>query len=149
MASACGAARFGYNQCLRLVKQALDGKQRGAVGKVPWSGFDLVNAFNAWKRSADAGRLLVAAADGTTTVQTTGPAWRAEVCQQVFEEAAVDLGRGLSAYTASRNGDRGGRRVGFPRFKSKSVLRCPFVSAAEPRTRAGPISASVTTRRAP
>jgi putative transposase len=121
-----GAARFGYNQCLRLVKQALDGKRRGAVGKVPWSGFDLINAFNAWKASAAAGRVLVAAADGTTTVQTTGLAWRAEVCQQVFEEAAVDLGRGLAAYTASRTGDRKGRRVGFPRFKSKRRTQLSF-----------------------
>ncbi|BCJ76152.1 transposase [Catellatospora sp. IY07-71] len=115
-----GAARFGYNQCLRLVKQALDGKRRGSAGKVPWSGFDLINAFNTWKRSAAAGRVLVAAADGTTTVQATGLAWRAEVCQQVFEEAAVDLGRGLAAYTASRTGGRKGGRVGFPRFKSKT-----------------------------
>ena len=121
-----GAARFGYNQCLRLVKQALDGKRGGTVSKVPWSGFDLINEFNAWKRSAAAGRVLVAAADGTTTVQATGLAWRAEVCQQVFEEAAVDLGRGLAAYTASRNGDRRGRRIGFPRFKSKKRAQLSF-----------------------
>ncbi|GAA1415546.1 RNA-guided endonuclease TnpB family protein [Catellatospora coxensis] len=121
-----GAARFGYNQCLRLVKQALDGKRRGTVGKVPWSGFDLINAFNTWKRTAAAGRVLVAAADGTTMVQTTGLAWRAEVCQQVFEEAAVDLGRGLAAYMASRNGEREGRRVGFPRFKSKKRAQLSF-----------------------
>ncbi|MEW2332017.1 helix-turn-helix domain-containing protein, partial [Micromonospora chersina] len=56
-----GAARFGYNQCLRMVKDALDGKRGGAVGKVPWSGFDLINAFNGWKRSGDAGRVMVAA----------------------------------------------------------------------------------------
>ncbi|MFC7245598.1 hypothetical protein ACFQO7_24255, partial [Catellatospora aurea] len=129
-----GAARFGFNQCLRLVKQALDRKRRGAVGKVPWSGFDLINAFNAWKASAAAGRVLVAAADGTTTVQTTGLAWRAEVCQQVFEEAAVDLGRGLAAYKASRTGDRRGRRVGFPRFKSKK--RAPLSFRLRSRTSA-------------
>jgi putative transposase len=28
-----GAARFGYNQRLRLVKQALDGRGRGTVGR--------------------------------------------------------------------------------------------------------------------
>jgi putative transposase len=99
-----GAARFGFNQCLRLVKDALDGKRGGAVGKVPWSGFDLINAFNGWKRSGDAGRVMVAAGDGIVAVQVTGLVWRGEVCQQVFEEAAVDLGRGLSAYTGSRTG---------------------------------------------
>ncbi|GHJ42906.1 putative transposase [Catellatospora sp. TT07R-123] len=121
-----GAARFGYNQCLRLVKQALDGKRRGTASKVPWSGFDLINAFNGWKRSGDAGRVLVAATDGTTTVQVTGLAWRGEVSQQVFEEAAVDLGRGLAAFTASRTGGRKGRQVGFPRFKSKKRTALSF-----------------------
>ncbi|GAA1379966.1 RNA-guided endonuclease InsQ/TnpB family protein [Catellatospora chokoriensis] len=121
-----GAARFGYNQCLRLVKQALDGKQCGVGGKVPWSGFDLINAFNAWKHSADAGRLMVASADGTITVAVTGLAWRSQVHQQVFEEAAVDLGRGLAAYTASRSGARKGQRAGFPRFKSKKRAPLSF-----------------------
>ncbi|MET8909552.1 RNA-guided endonuclease TnpB family protein [Micromonospora sp. NPDC004551] len=129
-----GAARFGYNQCLRLVKDALDGKRGGRVGKVPWSGFDLINAFNGWKRSGDAGRVMVAAGDGTVTVQVTGLVWRGEICQQVFEEAAVDLGRGLCAYTASRTGQRRGRRVGFPRFKSKK--RAPLSFRIRSRTSA-------------
>jgi putative transposase len=42
------------------------------------------------------------------------------VCQQVFEEAAVDLGKGLSAWSDSRCGTRKGKRVGFPRFKKKT-----------------------------
>ena len=50
----------------------------------------------------------------------TGLAWRAQVCQQVFEEAAVDCGRALSAWSDSRSGKRKGRRVGFPRFKKKT-----------------------------
>ena len=45
---------------------------------MPWSGFDLINAFNAWKLKEEAG----VAQDGTV-----GLAWRSEVCQQVFEEA--------------------------------------------------------------
>ncbi|MBB5868191.1 putative transposase [Allocatelliglobosispora scoriae] len=114
-----GASRFGYNQCLRLVKDALDAKSRGVVVKVPWTGFDLINAFNGWKRSAAAGRVMVAAADGTVTVEVTGLVWRAEVRQQVFEEAAVDLGRALAAYTSSKAGARAGKRVGFPRYRSK------------------------------
>ena len=49
-----GAARFAFNQCLRLVVNALESKQQADKSaeqtKVPWSGFDLINAFNAWKR---------------------------------------------------------------------------------------------------
>ncbi|GAA2403504.1 hypothetical protein Cme02nite_74750 [Catellatospora methionotrophica] len=103
-----GASRFGYNQCVRLVKQALDAKSHGMGCRVPWSGFDLINAFNGWKTSADAGRVLVAAADGTTTVNATGLSWRAEVCQQVFEEAAVDLGRGQGLADRRTQGSGGG-----------------------------------------
>ncbi|WP_184833759.1 helix-turn-helix domain-containing protein [Allocatelliglobosispora scoriae] len=36
-----GAPRFGYNQCLRLVKGALDAKAHGGVVKVPWTGLRL------------------------------------------------------------------------------------------------------------
>jgi len=51
-----GASRFAYNQCLRLVDDALAAKRAEPQVKVPWSGFDLINAFNAWKRSEAAGR---------------------------------------------------------------------------------------------
>jgi putative transposase len=43
-----GAARFAHNQCLRLVKDALDGRALGDGSVVPWSGFDLINLFNKW-----------------------------------------------------------------------------------------------------
>jgi hypothetical protein len=39
---------------------------------VPWSGFDLINAFNRWKTSESAARMFVVAPDGTTTRQVTG-----------------------------------------------------------------------------
>ena len=106
-----GAARFAFNQCLRLVVNALESKQQADKSaeqtKVPWSGFDLINAFNAWKRSNEAG------------VDDKGPGlvWRAEVCQQVFEEAAVDLGRALEAFSAGRKGERQGKPPRFPRLK--------------------------------
>jgi hypothetical protein len=93
---------------------------------VPWSGFDLINAFNAWKRSEDAGRIFVAAPDGTIIKQTTGLSWRQEVSAQVFEEAAVDLGHALAAYGRARTGTRGNRRVGFPKRKRKGRCRDSF-----------------------
>jgi hypothetical protein len=71
---------------------------------VPWSGFDLINAFNRWKTSEGAGRVFVVAPDGSTTKQVTGLSWRREVSAQVFEEAAVDLGRGLARYAQAGGG---------------------------------------------
>jgi putative transposase len=133
-----GASRFAFNQCLRLVKDGLDAKPQTGSVKTPWTGFDLVNAFNAWKRSAAAGRLMVAAPDGTTTVVATGLAWRSQVCQQVFEEAAIDLGRALAGFSTSRLGRPRGRRVGFPRFKRKTSTVAAFRirSKTSPRGRA-------------
>ncbi len=94
--------------------------------KVPWSGFDLINVFNGWKRSAAAGRVFTVDSAGTATVVATGLVWRGQVCQQVFEEAAVDLGRALAAFSDSRRGRRAGRRVGFPRFKRKASTVASF-----------------------
>lgn len=50
-----GAARFAFNQSLRIVNDTLASKKSGADVRVPWSGFDLINAFNRWKVSLDAG----------------------------------------------------------------------------------------------
>ena len=58
--------------------------------------------------------------DGVAETIVTGIPWRSEVCQQVFEEAAVDCGRALATWSESRSGRRNGKRVGFPRFKKKT-----------------------------
>lgn len=115
-----GASRFAFNQCLRNVKTTLTQRRTDPVVEVPWTGFDLINAFNAWKKTEAAGRVFAVDAHGDAEVVVTGLAWRREVCQQVFEEAAVDLGKGLKAWSDSRSGKRKGKRVGFPRFKKKS-----------------------------
>ena len=135
-----GAARFAFNQALRLHKDARGAAAReqspkvlpdgagagpdiegsGSGSGVPWSGFDLINAFNAWKVSEAAGRRFVADPDGATEVEVTGLVWRGQVLAQVFEEAVVDLGRALKACNDSRTGARKGPRVGFPRFKRKN-----------------------------
>ncbi len=124
-----GASRFAYNQCLQLVTDARAAEKIDPQRAVPWSGFDLINAFNAWKRSEAAGRVFVVTPDGTITKQVTGLRWRHEVSAQVFEEAAVDLGRALTAYTEamSSNGSPHGRgQVGFPRRKKKGRCRDSF-----------------------
>src|SRR5450756_1707726 len=122
-----GAARFAFNQCLRLHLDARTQPHgdRGDRGdgdgvRVPWSGFDFINAFNAWKCSQAAGRRFLIGSDGGAVVEVTGLAWRGEVSAQVFEEAAVDLGKALRAWTDSRKGKRAGRKVGHPRFKKKT-----------------------------
>ena len=97
---------------------------------MPWTGFDLINAFNAWKKTEDAGRLFTVDAQGAAEVAATGLAWRNQVCQQVFEEAAVDLGNGLTAWSESRSGIRKGKRVGFPAFQEEDRNH-PVVSVAQ------------------
>ncbi len=114
LARHCGASRFAFNQSLQLVTDALNARKADPSVQLPWSGFDLINSFNRWKASESAGRRFAVAPDGTTTKQVTGLSWRREVSSQVFEEAAVDLGRGLARYA-----ERSDRRVGFPKFKRK------------------------------
>jgi putative transposase len=126
LARHAGASRFAYNQCLRLVTDALEKKTSDPAIAVPWSGFDLINAFNVWKRGEAAGRSFVVAPDGTITKQVTGLVWRHEISAQVFEEAAVDLGRALTAYEQSRVAKAKGRSVGFPRRKRKGHCRESF-----------------------
>ncbi|MFX0575571.1 RNA-guided endonuclease InsQ/TnpB family protein [Nocardia nepalensis] len=121
-----GAARFAFNQCLRAVKSALAARKSDPTVSVPWSGFDLINYFNRWKKSEQAGRVFVVDTEGTTVTSATGLVWRSEVCQQVFEQAGVDCARALAAWTDSRRGTRKGRRVGFPRFKRKAAGQRSF-----------------------
>ncbi|WP_319445171.1 MULTISPECIES: transposase [unclassified Mycobacterium] len=121
-----GASRFAFNQCLRIVKTGLSQRKTNPDVAVPWSGFDLINTFNGWKRTEAAGRVFVVNGDGVAEVAVTGLSWRTQVCQQVFEEAAVDLGRALSAWSDSRAGTRPGKRVGFPRLKKKTTAVASF-----------------------
>jgi putative transposase len=120
LARHAGAARFAFNQCLRMVKTALTQRETDPDSDVPWTGFDLINAFNRWKKTEDAGRVFMVGSDGVAETVVTGLPWRSEVCQQVLEEASVDCGRALAAWSDSRSGKRKGKRVGFPRFKKKT-----------------------------
>ena len=126
LARHAGASRFAFNQCLRIVKTALTHRKTDPSVDVPWTGFDLINTFNAWKKTEDAGRVFTVDVDGGVDLAITGLSWRREVCQQVFEEAAVDLGKGLKAWSDWRSGKRKGKRVGFPRFKKKAAAVASF-----------------------
>ncbi|MEK8228483.1 helix-turn-helix domain-containing protein [Oerskovia sp. M15] len=153
-----GAARFAFNQGLRLhlnarrastdaarAAAADDGDGDGAAVKVPWTGFDLINAFNTWKKSEQAGRRFVVASCGVAGVEVTGLAWRTQVSAQVFEEAVVDLGKALRAWTDSRRGKRAAGRSGIrgSRRRTTSVARSACGTRSLARRRAsGPRSGS-------
>jgi len=87
--------RFAYNECLRFVTDALAAKRNDPSVKVPWSGYDLINAFNAWKRSEEAGRVFVVDTNGLISRQVTGLAWRQKVSAQ------GSASRGASAKVAA------------------------------------------------
>ena len=126
LARHAGASRFAFNQCLAMVKAALTHRETDPNAEVPWTGFDLINTFNAWKKTEDAGRVFTVDTEGIVDTVVTGLQWRGEVCQQVFEEAAVDLGKGLKAWSDSRSGKRKGKRVGFPSLKKKTSATPSF-----------------------
>ncbi|PSK30094.1 helix-turn-helix domain-containing protein [Nocardia seriolae] len=120
------AARFAFNKSLDFVKTALTQRETDPDQQVPWTGFSLIDAFNTWKETEAAGRVIAVDPAGVAEIEVTGLAWRDEVCQQAFEEAAVDCGRALTAFSDSRTGNRKGKKVGFPRFKKKNSTTPAF-----------------------
>ncbi|MEV6064096.1 RNA-guided endonuclease TnpB family protein [Nocardia asteroides] len=151
LARHAGASRFAYNQCLNLHLQARADKQRDTSTVVPWARFELINRFNAWKKSEDAGRVIAVDGGGSAEVVVTGLSWRSDVRQQVFEEAGADLATALKAWTDSRKHKRAGVSVGYPRFKKKNRstpsfrLRNNCSKGARPPIRVGDDSARTVT----
>ncbi|XVV17326.1 IS607 family element RNA-guided endonuclease TnpB [Actinoplanes sp. CA-131856] len=103
-----GAARVAHNWALARVKAVMH--QRAAersygmpdellTPSLSWSLAGLRRAWNAAKPDV-------------------APWWR-EVSKEAFNTGLDALARGLKNWAASRNGTRGGRPVGFPRFKSR------------------------------
>lgn len=100
MLSHAGAARFAFNAGLAHVKAALE------VGeKLDWSYYSLQHWWNANKDT------LAVSADGV-------PWWR-ENSKEAASSGLRALASALSNWSKSRKGTRKGRRVGFPKFKSK------------------------------
>ena len=64
LARRAGAARFAFNQCLHMVGSALAQHRTDPDVNVPWTGYDLINTFNIWKRSEAAGRLFAIDGEG-------------------------------------------------------------------------------------
>ena len=120
-----GAARLAYNHQLARVKANLD--QRAAersygiadedlTPSLSWSKVSLINHMNAWKDGRAPDSRVTVDEHGT---EVRGLPWRTEVSTDVFECASVNAAQALKNWTDSRRGNRAGKAVGFPRFKSR------------------------------
>ena len=109
MVGHAGAARFAYNAGLAHVKEALDNGE-----PAEWSHYGLLRWWNANK-------------DALAVNRDTGVVWWSQNSKEAYSRALRDLAQGLSNWSKSRKGQRKGRRVGFPKFKSKnSVMRFAY-----------------------
>ena len=102
MASHAGAARFAYNAGLAHVKEALENSE-----PADWSHYALRRWWNANK-------------DTLAVNQGTGEVWWSQNSKEAYSMALRSLSQGLSNWSQSHKGQRKGKRVGFPRFKSKN-----------------------------
>lgn len=99
--SHAGAARFAYNAGLAHVRDMLE---RG--DKPEWSYYGLRRWWNQAK--------AVLAVD-----ETMGETWWPENSKEAYNSGLESLADALRNFSKSRKGQRKGRRMGFPRFKSK------------------------------
>ena len=96
---------------LAHIKAALD------VGEKPeWSFLSIRKRWNADKDALAVGE--------------DGVIWWAENSKEAYSSGIEALAKGLSNWSKSRKGDRKGRRVGFPKFKSKSKTTPRFAYTA-------------------
>jgi len=103
MASHAGAARFAYNAGLAHVKEALENGE-----PADWSHYSLRRWWNANK-------------DTLAVNPDTGVVWWSQNSKEAYSMAFRDLARGFSNWSQSRKGQRKGKQVGFPKFKSKNT----------------------------
>ncbi|MEU9738638.1 IS607 family element RNA-guided endonuclease TnpB [Micromonospora chersina] len=116
-----GAGRVAYNWALARVKAVM--QQRAAErsygiaesGLTPTIGWSLPALRKAWNAAKP----------------DVAP-WWAECSKEAFNTGLDALARGLKSWSDSRMGKRAGRRVGFPRFKSRrrSTLSVRFTTGA-------------------
>jgi putative transposase len=103
-----GAARVAYNWGLARVKANLD--QRGAERSYGITEADLTPPVN-WS-------LHAMRKDWNQAKAQVAP-WWAGCSKEAYNTGLDQLARALKNWSDSRNGERKGRRVGFPRFKSR------------------------------
>jgi putative transposase len=108
LAGHAGAARFAYNWALAAVKANL--AQREAERSYGITGDDLTPALG-WN--------LPALRRAWNQAKNAVAPWWGECSKEAFNTGLDGLARALSNFSTSKNGDRKGRRIGFPRFKSR------------------------------
>jgi putative transposase len=110
--SHAGAARVAFNWGLARVKANLAQREAeksygitgdGLTPSLSWSLYSLRKDWNAAKSEA--------------------APWWAECSKEAFSTGLDQLARALKNWSESRKGKRKGKRVGFPRFKSKRKAR--------------------------
>ncbi len=110
LSSHCGAARFAYNTMLAYVSWALDarGFEKRTTGvattQVPWNLYALRKVWN-------------------NEVKSWAAPWWGESSKEAYNSGLDALARALDGFSRSRNGQRAGKRVRFPRFKGKGARR--------------------------
>ena len=98
--SHAGASRFAFNAALVHVKAGIE-----AGEKPEWSFYSLRKWWNASKDALAVGE--------------DGVIWWRENSKEAYSSGLESLAKGLSNWVKSRKGARKGRRMGFPKFKSK------------------------------
>ncbi|GAB3557084.1 putative transposase [Actinopolyspora lacussalsi] len=116
LSSHCGAARFTHNWGLAQVRAVLNQREAERSYGVPeseltpslnWSAYSLRKAWNAAK-------------------DEVAP-WWGENSKEAYASGLANLADALGNWHKSRTGKRAGKRIGFPRFKSKRHrLSCRF-----------------------
>lgn len=100
LASNAGAARYVFNLGLMHIKSQLNGNTScDGQGKADWSMPALRRWWNAWK-------------------QEIAPWWR-ENSKEAYTSGLQSLSDAFSNYFASRDGERKGERMGWPKWRSK------------------------------
>lgn len=118
--SHCGAARFAYNHMLALVKANLDQRaaertyaiaEQDLTPSLSWSFYSLRKQWN--------------------HIKSDVAPWWSENSKEAYANGIANLATALSNWSTSRAGQRRGRTVRFPRFKTKQTrLSCRFTTGA-------------------
>ena len=141
LARHAGASRFAFNQCLRIVKLPSPTGRLTPDTRGPWSGFDLINVFNAWKKSEHAGRVFTVDGDGVAETVVTGwhggPGMPAGIRGSSHGLRAGSRHGRIPSGTAQKKAGR------FPRLEEPSAGR-HFVCATSTARRSHRQSESVT-----
>ncbi len=103
-----GAARVAYNWALARVKAVMDQRAAERTYGIP---DELLTPSLSWS--------LPALRRVWNQAKAEVAPWWGEVSKEAFNTGLDALARGLRNWSGSRTGERAGRSVGFPRFKSR------------------------------